>query len=123
MHAVHGNGKGKGKGNSKSKPAPLAPLSAAETTLSPEPQVPVVDPIDDVRKAVLAVLPDAARLRAQTTLVEAWAKAMASHWCLSSFWRKSSKTLELLARALLPFSLKTLIGWAYLGMTASFCIT
>ena len=45
--------------------------SAADVAATPEPsQTSPADTADDVRQAVLAAVPEAARLRAQTTLVE-----------------------------------------------------
>ena len=71
MRSVNGNGGAKGKGKGRGKPVP----NAVPVAGSPSPEVASLsstpmDPQMDVRQQVLLALPDAARMRAQSTLVE-----------------------------------------------------
>lgn len=68
-HTTNGNGKGKGKprtsGGSKGRGKYVAPSAVDENQISSDP----IDVTADIRRQVEDNLPDAARLRAQTTLV------------------------------------------------------
>ena len=61
-HAQNGNGKGKGKGK-KGKTSPEVFPVLTDQNVAP-------DTVEDIREAVTAVLPEAAKLRSQSSLVQ-----------------------------------------------------
>ena len=70
MHYLNGNGGGKSKGKGRGKTAgPTAAPHEQQTHVVPS--TTAADPDADLRQQVQMVVPDAARLRAQTTLLDA----------------------------------------------------
>ena len=71
MHSVNGNGGTKGKGKGRGKPVSTAvPVTGSPAIEFASSSSTPMDPQLDVRQQVLLALPDAARLRAQSTLIE-----------------------------------------------------
>eukprot|EP00435_Cladocopium_sp_Y103_P068970 s395_g32.t1 len=82
MNAAHGNGaKGKGKGKSKAKNAEQTSISAPQNSAV---RLPPSDSSDlDFLNAVAAAMPEEARIRAQSQLVEEeWSVPTVPHQCL-----------------------------------------